>query len=155
MEVRIAGGVMAMSWARADNEARIVPPKIFLQFLEVRRLTDALARLMPFVAMSAVLERILVMPIAQHVVGKQVVIKSLLRSSRSTSARPVVVGRGARVLGGVARFVVVFHVIFIMVDPVGTPPHHVMKDIDVEIVRFSHEGQHVLGRITILGMLRT
>ena len=144
---------MAMSWARADNEARILPPKVFLQFLEVRRLTDALARLVSFVTMVAALERILVMPIAQHVVWIQIVIKSLLWSSSSTSARSVVGGRGARVFGRVARFVVVFHVVFIMVDPVCTPPYHVEKDINVQILRFSHEGQHVLGRIAILSML--
>ena len=117
MKIRIAGGVMAMSWARADNEARILPPKIFLQFLEVRRLTDALARLVPFVTMPAALERILVMSIAQHVVWIQIVIKSLLRSSSSASARPVVVGCETRVPGGVARIIIVLHVYFIFIDP--------------------------------------
>ena len=131
MQIRIAGGVMAMSWARADNEARILPPKIFLQFLEVRRLTDALARFVPFVTMPATLERILMMPIAQHVVWIQIVINSLLRSSSSASARPTVVGREARVLGGVARTIIVIHVCFIFIDPLLAPPYHVSEDINV------------------------
>ena len=140
---------MTMLGTRAYHEIGIFSLKTFLKPLEVWRLTHTLADLVPFVAMVASLQRILIVAITQHIVWKQVVVKSLLRRSIGAVSRRTI--RSSRRSG--RRSIAAFHILIIPVDPLDTPPDHVLEHLDIEVLRLAHIIQHLLRRVTKLTML--
>ena len=99
--------------------------------------------------MVASLQRILIVTITQHIVWKQVVVKSLLR--RSIGAVPRRTIRSSRRFG--SSSISTFHILFILVHPLDTPSDHVLEHLDIEVVRLAHIIQHLPRSVTKLTML--